>query len=130
CVSTGAWSPGRSQTGSGLRPGRRGTRRGTSRRALRRSELLEKAQLFEKSVGSLCFCGVHQAESEPHVDEDVVSHRSLGELFEAGLLDRAAEIDTPHAKPMVLEDLDDLAGDSQTHQQELPSWRIRAAIAA
>ena len=70
----------------------------------------------QQRVGARGLLLVHRADREADVDHDPVPELDLGRVLEAGLAPDPAEVDGAHADPVLVEDLDHLAGNAEAHR--------------
>src|ERR1039458_10082334 len=85
----------------------------------RRIEFRQLVQFFEQLVGALRLFLINLADSETHVDQDIVADLGLRQVLQTGLAHDAAELDLGHAHALLVECLDHLAGNRQTHVSSL-----------
>jgi hypothetical protein len=78
-------------------------------------ELGELAEFAESFVGAQGFIFIDLAEGEADMDEDVLTGLDFGNVFEAGFADDAAELDLTHAQAVLIERIENFAGNSETH---------------
>src|SRR3990170_8558127 len=92
-------------------------------RILRQVDALEVPHLGQERVLAGGLLLIHDRDREADVDHDVAVQPDLRRVLEARFATDPAEVDRPHPEPMLLEDLDHLAGDSQAHRATLRSSR-------
>ena len=63
----------------------------------------------------MCALLVDLGDTEADMNDGVVAHLSFGHEREADLLDDAVEVDLAHPGAVLFVDLDDLAGNPETH---------------
>src|SRR5262249_12271526 len=95
-------------------------------------QLVELVHLLEELEDALSFLAVQPRQGEADVNDDIVTRKGVGDVFETGLFEDAAEIDLAHEDVVFTESFDYLARDAEAHDTsrrwtrwtEKREWRI------